>query len=347
MPNDEPEIQRLNEQHWILTQVKGGSLHFAPLPPAAEKPSPRILDMGCGSGIWCVEMAEEYPSAMIIGMDISPIQPTQKPANVEWITQDMESSSSSSSEEEAAAAWPFPENYFDLIRLSLVHGCVQNWNTFMSKLVRHLAPGGWIEHQEFSLCKQYMLDAQNQRIPMSSNPADLLPFFRWNRLMEQAGLARGRPLQLGPQLTSFQRSAGLENISERVFAHKWGTWMADPRERALGARTMLNTISGMEGFTTVLFTKTLGWSLEDTRDFIMEIKRNMRDDGIRKVMDLHVVCGQKKKDGDGGGIENVLPRVRNGGNSYDKMQQYASLGTGVVIGAVVTSLVSWWLMRRR
>lgn len=121
--------------------------------------------------------------------------------------------------------------------------------------------------------------------------------------------------------------------------------MADERERALGARTMLNTISGMEGFTTVLFTKTLGWSLEDTRDFIMEIKRNMRDDGIRKVMDLHVVCGQKKKDGDGGGIEKVLPRVRNGWG--DKVEQYASLGTGVVIGAVVTSLVSWWLMRRR
>lgn len=164
--------------------------------------------------------------------------------------------------------------------------------------------------------------------------------------MEQAGLARGRPLQLGPHLTSFQRAAGLENIQEMVFAHKWGTWMEDERERALGARTMVNTISGMEGFTTVLFTKTLGWSLEDTRGFIGEIKRDMRDDGIRKVVDLHVVWGQKRKDG--GGIEKILPRGRNGGNGCGKeMQQYASLGTGVVLGAVVTSLVSWWLMRRR
>lgn len=121
--------------------------------------------------------------------------------------------------------------------------------------------------------------------------------------------------------------------------------MEDERERALGARTMVNTISGMEGFTTVLFTKTLGWSLEDTRGFIKQIKRDMRDDGIRKVVDLHVVWGQKRKDG--GGIEKILPRVRNGGNGCGEMQQYASLGAGVVIGAVVTSLVSWWLMRRR
>lgn len=50
----------------------------------------------------------------------------------------------------------------------------------------------------------------------------------------------------------------------------------------------------------------------------------------------------------GGGIEKGLPRVRNGGNGWGgKVEQYASLGTGVVIGAVVTSLVSWWLMRRR
>jgi SAM-dependent methyltransferase len=324
MPNDEPEIQRLNEQHWILTQVKGGSLHFAPLP--ATKESPRILDIGCGSGIWCVEMAEDYPKAMIVGMDVSPVQPQQKPANVEWITQDME------------AAWPFPEEYFDLIRLSLVHGCVADWPTFMTNLARYLAPGGWVEHQEFSLCRQYMVDEDGKPVPMSENPDELLPFFRWNRLMDQAALKRGRPLQLGPHLATFQRDAGLQNVREDVFAHKWGTWMSDPQERALGARTMLSTMSGMEGFTTALFTQALGWNLEDTRSFIVDIKRNMRDDSIRKVMDLHVVCGQKP-----GGTTKAMVPARRG--DAEKIQ-YASLGTGVLLGAVAASLVSWWMRRR-
>lgn len=49
----------------------------------------------------------------------------------------------------------------------------------------------------------------------------------------------------------------------------------------------------MEGFTITMFTKALRWSLEDTQAFIVEIKNDMRNDRLRKVMDLHVVYGQK------------------------------------------------------
>ncbi|KAK4969250.1 hypothetical protein LTR66_011728 [Elasticomyces elasticus] len=72
VPNDEPEIQRLNQQHWLLTVLKGGKLHLAPLPP--DRPL-KILDVGCGSGIWAIQMAEVYPTATIMGMDVAPIQP--------------------------------------------------------------------------------------------------------------------------------------------------------------------------------------------------------------------------------------------------------------------------------
>lgn len=74
--------------------------------------------------------------------------------------------------------------------------------------------------------------------------------------MEQAAIKREKVLQLGPRLTTFQRDAGLSNVNEKVFAHRWGTWMEDPKERDLRARTMLNAMSGMEGFTTVMFTNS-------------------------------------------------------------------------------------------
>ncbi|KAF2206230.1 hypothetical protein CERZMDRAFT_115866 [Cercospora zeae-maydis SCOH1-5] len=333
MPNDEPEIQRLNEQHCILTQLKGSKLHFAPL-PSPDHPM-RILDIGCGSGIWCLEMADKYPNANITGMDVSPIQPTNnKPANVEWIVHDMEESD-----------WPFPaqqedgtEGYFDLIHLSLVHGCVADWEQFMRKVVKHLVPGGWVEHQEFSLCRQYMLDAQGQKMDMGEDVDKFPPFFRWNRLMEQAAAKRGRSLQLGPHLKEFQERAGLVAVEERVFAHKWGTWMEDAQERELGERTMLSAMTGMEGFTTALFTKTLGWSLEDTKTFMVDIKQNMRDDSIRKVMDLHVVCGQKP----GLPAESQLAKDEGG-----KISPALSIGAAVLLAAGTASLLSMWLARRR
>lgn len=121
MPNDAPEIHRLNEQHFVLTTAKGGNLHKAPVP---RKDGLKILDVGTGSGIWCLQMAEDYPDALMVGMDVSPIQPKSKPANVEWIVHDMEQD------------WPFAEEYFDFVHLSLVHGCVVEWGQMMRQIVR-------------------------------------------------------------------------------------------------------------------------------------------------------------------------------------------------------------------
>ena len=126
MPNDEPEIQRLNQQHWILTQVKGGALHKAPMPTPKDGQQLKILDVGCGSGIWCIQMAEDYPDAKIVGMDVSPIQPKNKPEHVEWVLLDMEKE------------WPFPDDEFDLVHLSLVHGCVSDWDAMMAKMARYV-----------------------------------------------------------------------------------------------------------------------------------------------------------------------------------------------------------------
>ncbi|KAI8081643.1 S-adenosyl-L-methionine-dependent methyltransferase, partial [Halteromyces radiatus] len=35
----------------------------------------RILDVGCGSGAWCIEMAQKYPNIEVIGID-----------NVDWLS---------------------------------------------------------------------------------------------------------------------------------------------------------------------------------------------------------------------------------------------------------------------
>jgi ubiquinone/menaquinone biosynthesis C-methylase UbiE len=36
-----------------------------------------IVDVGTGSGLWALEVAEEYPHTQIIGTDLSPVQPTE------------------------------------------------------------------------------------------------------------------------------------------------------------------------------------------------------------------------------------------------------------------------------
>jgi cyclopropane fatty-acyl-phospholipid synthase-like methyltransferase len=51
----------------------GGKLYVAPLD---ETKTQRILDIGTGTGIWAIEMADQFPQAEVIGTDLSPIQPS-------------------------------------------------------------------------------------------------------------------------------------------------------------------------------------------------------------------------------------------------------------------------------
>jgi len=53
LPNDETEQNRLDMMHHIYSLLLGGKLHVAPL----TEPK-RILDIGTGTGIWAIDMAE-------------------------------------------------------------------------------------------------------------------------------------------------------------------------------------------------------------------------------------------------------------------------------------------------
>merc|ERR1712098_644308 len=83
LPNDEREQDRLDLHHHIFRLTLGGPLIRAPIPPNPQ----RVVDLGTGTGIWAIDFADEYPSAVVIGNDLSPIQPTWVPANCKFVTE--------------------------------------------------------------------------------------------------------------------------------------------------------------------------------------------------------------------------------------------------------------------
>lgn len=48
-------------------------------------------------------MGEQYPSAIVQGVDLSPIQPSWVPPNVKFVVDDAE------------APWVYPKDHFDLV----------------------------------------------------------------------------------------------------------------------------------------------------------------------------------------------------------------------------------------
>ncbi|GKU08721.1 unnamed protein product, partial [Fusarium langsethiae] len=71
LPNDDKEQDRMDLVHHLYSLLLGGKLFLAPIPHEPH----RVLDLGTGTGIWAMDFADEYPSAEVIGTDLSPIQP--------------------------------------------------------------------------------------------------------------------------------------------------------------------------------------------------------------------------------------------------------------------------------
>jgi hypothetical protein len=59
-PNDENEQDREDMKHAMIVNLCGGLLHFAPI---GEHPQ-RILDVGTGTGIWCIDSG--YPISILL-----------------------------------------------------------------------------------------------------------------------------------------------------------------------------------------------------------------------------------------------------------------------------------------
>jgi len=80
------ELERQDSQYEILKIVLDGRLYLAPL--SHQNPPRKILDLATGTGRWAVEIADEFPTAQVIGTDLSPVQPALVPPNLNFYVDD-------------------------------------------------------------------------------------------------------------------------------------------------------------------------------------------------------------------------------------------------------------------
>lgn len=138
MPKDAAEGERLDLQHHLLRLALSRN-YF----PRLRQPR-AILDIACGTGIWGIEIAREFPQAEVIGFDYDRTAfDTSKekrglvglPSNFHFLVQD------------ALQGFPFEEDRFDFTHLRFVGSFVsrQRWPWLLREMARVTRPGGYLE----------------------------------------------------------------------------------------------------------------------------------------------------------------------------------------------------------
>jgi SAM-dependent methyltransferase len=201
-PNDETELDRLDMMHELFSIVNDGKLHQASI---GETPQ-RMLDVGAGSGIWCNEMGDRYPSAEIIGVDISANMPTYTAPNVRFEVDDVEED------------WTYQQP-FDYIHSRYMAGSIKDWAGYVRQCFEHTRPGGGVEFVDFD----YWIYSQDG----SLRDDDALR--RWDALTFDGAQRTGRMLNPGPRLEQWAREAGFVDIRVIRQPLPIGLWPRDKK----------------------------------------------------------------------------------------------------------------------
>ncbi|CAM1510020.1 Fc.00g003550.m01.CDS01 [Cosmosporella sp. VM-42] len=268
-PNDDAENDRLDLQHHVFALTYDGKLGLSP-PNDKEYKVSRVLDIGCGTGIWAMDYGDEHPEAEVIGIDLSPIQPSFVPPNVRFEIDDLEEE------------WTFA-NKFDYIHSRMMTSSFNDWKAYLQKCYDNTEPGGYVELQD--IAPMYLSDDETL--------VETLAIVRWRRLLIEAATKLGRPFMDPKTYKPMMEEIGFTEVEETL--HKWplNPWPRDPKLKELGAWTFENIMNGMEAFSLALLSRSFGWDKDEIEVFLVDVRKNLKDRRIHAYLPLYTVYGRK------------------------------------------------------
>jgi len=250
LPVDEREQERNDLQHVKFNLIIGGRLHLAPIAKAPLQ----ILDLGTGSGIWAIDAADQYESALVTGIDIAPVQPTWVPPNCQFEVFDVEDD------------WLFPKNSYDFIHARELIMAVRDWDRLFTQAWDHLKPGGYLE-----VGGMYPAPASDDgTLPEDSYLKQV------EKLFFQMGDAMGAPMQAPTTWREKMERAGFADVKETIYKVPQGIWPKDETLKKIGALENCTLTTGLEAYLLRGYT-ILGGRLEELQIIVAEARRELRN----------------------------------------------------------------------
>ncbi|PGH32100.1 hypothetical protein GX50_05116 [[Emmonsia] crescens] len=268
LPNDETEQDRLDLLHHVFLLLNDGKLLRSPISPNPQ----RALDIGTGTGIWALDFADQYQSAQVIGLDLSPIQPSWVPPNLKFYIDDVEKE------------WAYgPDDAFDVIHARQMGGSIGNWEKLAKSCFDHMKPGGWIELQE----PQTLITSDDDTSSKATATNEFLSLS--NKAAEQFG----KELNMAPKYKQYLLDAGFVDVKDEVFKTPIGPWAKDPKLKEVGRYFLEHCLLGVDAYILGFIGKVLGWTEAECMVLAAKVKAELRDRKNHLYLSTHFVYGRK------------------------------------------------------
>jgi SAM-dependent methyltransferase len=219
LPINTQDNNRLYFQHYVLKALLGSNT-LAPLAPSCN-----ILDVGCGEGIWALDIAQAFPSSRVVGFDIRPIRQFSyhDPSHFLLVTGDILSD------------LPFADTSFDYVHQRCLSPLIpaQRWQNLIYELARLTRPGGWIELLEYGSTYGSAGPNTEQLLAWSKETAaqhgfDPILMQRLEPMLQRAGIGRTQqriiPVPLGKwggtigYTMSKNMQASIRSLKQRIIS---------------------------------------------------------------------------------------------------------------------------------
>lgn len=243
---NQDEMDRLDLQHqlWVLTLHQ--ELFLAPVKTLND-----VLDIGTGTGIWAIELANKHPTAHVIGSDLSPIQPQYVPSNCQFEVDDAEDE------------WNYHRK-FDLIHGRAMATCFKDPAAVIRSAVANLNPGGYLEFHDFVL-------------PMHDIDGTLqgTAFDNWQSQTMAAAANLGLTWKKSRFWARYFEEAGLVDVQERHFQWPMNRWPKGEHLKMLGSYWQEDLLRGLEGLSMAALTRGGGLTKEEVVALAAEARKDV------------------------------------------------------------------------
>lgn len=116
---------------------------------------------------------------------------------------------------------------------------------------------------------------------------------KWMKGMVEGARKAGLDLDLITQIPQMMRDQGFTDVQAVTMKWPINTWPKDARHKELGRWVNENFTWGCESMSLAIFTRLLGWTADEVRVFMAQLRQDLRDRNIHAYWNFWAMYGRR------------------------------------------------------